>query len=392
MTRYGAEMKALWPLEPEMIFLNHGSYGAAPHAVLEAQADWRRQLEAQPCQFINSVAPAAIRDSAAALASFIGARADDTVFVENTTSGLNAVLRSLPLSRGDEIVISDHIYNATRNTVRFVAERAGAEVRVAQIGLPVTGEDQIFDAVTAALGPRTKLLVIDHVASITAVIFPVARIAAAAAAQGIPVLVDGAHAPGMLDLDVPALGVDWYVGNCHKWLCAPKGAAFLWAAPARQEGVHPTVISHDLGKGFTAEFDKIGTRDASAWLSVPTALAFHQEIGGSNMRERCHTVAVAQAQALASRWNTQTGASDELFGTMSTVRLPNGLPVDRAISERLKAWLWETRRAEVHIMPFGDAFWTRFSVAAYTTEEECQAVGPFIEEAMASIATDLTEA
>ncbi len=382
MTRYGADLKELWPLEPDMIFLNHGSYGAAPHAVLDAQADWRRQLEAQPCQFINAVAPAEIRAAAATLADFIGAQPEDTVFVENTTCGLNAVLRSLSLEPGDEIVISDHIYNATRNSVSFVAEPTGATVKVAEIGLPVACEDEILDAVTGALTDATRLLVIDHVASITAVRFPVARIAEVARARGVPVLVDGAHAPGMLPLDVPALGVDWYVGNCHKWLCAPKGAAFLWAAAGRQADLHPTVISHDLGKGFTYEFDKIGTRDASAWLSVPAALAFHDDLGGPRMRARCHDVAVAEAHALAERWGTETGAPDALFGTMATVRMPGDLPVDREVSERMKAWLWAKHRAEIHIMPFAGAFWVRLSVAAYTSEEECRAVGPLIEAAI----------
>ncbi len=385
MTRYGAELKELWSLEPEMIFLNHGSYGAAPIQVLDAQKNWQRQLEAQPCQFINEVAPAAIRAAAGRLADFIGTRAEDTVFVENTTAGLNAVLRSFPLSPGDEVVISDHIYNATRNTVTFVAEAAGATVAVAKVGLPVADADQIVGAVMGAVNAATRLIVIDHVASITGVVFPVARIAEMARARGIPVLVDGAHAPGMLDLDVAALGVDWYVGNCHKWLCAPKGSAFVWADPARQEGLHPTVISHDLGKGFTFEFDKIGTRDASAWLSVPAALEFHDALGGAVMRQRCHAVAVAEGQALAARWGTETGAPGDLFGTMSTVRLPGSLPADRAVSERLKAWLWAEHRAEIHIMPFGGAFWTRLSVAPYTTEAECRATGPLIEAALEAL-------
>lgn len=388
MSRYGAELKELWPLEPDMIFLNHGSYGAAPKQVLDAQADWQRQLEAQPCQFINTVAPGAIRAAAGVLADFVGTRAEDTVFVENTTTGLNAVLRSIPLEAGDEIVISDHIYNATRNTVKFVADPAGARVVVAEIGLPVANEDQIFNAVMGAVTPATRLIVIDHVASITAVVFPVARIAAAARERGIPVLVDGAHAPGMLDLDITGLGVDWYVGNCHKWLCAPKGAAFLWADPARQNGLHPTVISHDLDKGFTFEFDKIGTRDASAWLSVPTAIAVHQDLGGAQLRKRCHDVAVAEGRALATRWGTQTGASDELFGTMATVRMPGSLPPDRAISEHLKTWLWTEKRAEIHIMPFAGAFWVRLSVAPYTTPEECRAVGPLIEAALEALAPE----
>lgn len=383
MTAYGAEIKELWPLEADMIFLNHGSYGACPIPVLDAQDHWRRTLESQPCQFMNAVAPGAIREAAAALAGFIGARPEDTAFVENTTAGINAVLRSFPFAEGDEVVISDHIYNATRNTLRFVTEPAGATIAVAEVGLPVENEDQIFDAVMSAVTERTRLIVIDHIASITAVVFPVARIVAAAHERGIPVLVDGAHGPGMVDLDMSELGADWYVGNCHKWLCAPKGAAFVWAPEHRQVGLHPTVISHDLGKGFTFEFDKIGTRDASAWLAVPAAIAFHEDLGGRKMRARCHAIAVAEARALATRWSTQVGAADALFGTMATVRVPDrGQVPDRDTAERLKAWLWAQHRAEIHIMPFADALWARLSVAAYTTEEDCRAAGPLIEAAL----------
>jgi len=384
MTRYGDELKGLWPLEPDMIFLNHGSYGAAPDEVLDVQSQWRRQLEAQPCQFINSVAPREIRASADNLGPFLDARGQDIGFVENTTAGINAVLRSFPLREGDEVVVSDHIYNAVRNTLNFILEPVGARMKIAQLGLPVAGEDAIFDAVVGSVTPATRLIVVDHVASATAVVFPVARIAAAARERGIPVLVDGAHAPGMLDLDVPSLGVDWYVGNCHKWLCAPKGGAFLWADESRQEMLHPTVISHDLGKGFTFEFDKVGTRDASPWLSVPAAIAFHERLGGATLRQRNHDVVVAAAKALAARWGTETGAPDAMFGSMATVRIPTEMEVGRPTAERLKTWLWAEHRAEIHIMPFDGAYWLRLSVAAYNTKEECLAVGPLIEAALAA--------
>jgi isopenicillin-N epimerase len=226
---------------------------------------------------------------------------------------------------------------------------------------------------------KTVLAVIDHVASVSGVIFPVAEIAKLCHANSIPVLVDGAHAPGMLDLDIPSLGVDWYVGNCHKWLCAPKGAAILWVRPDQQARLHPGVISHDFGKGFTAEFDKIGTRDQSAWLSVPEALRFHMEHGGANLRKRNHDVVVAAAQALADRFETEMGAPAAMFGSMATVRLPPGLAPDRETADKLKNWLWQNHRAEIHIMPFAGALWLRLSVQAYNDLDECLAVGPMIE-------------
>lgn len=384
MTELGDAAKELWPLEREMIFLNHGSYGATPHSVLAEQTRWRDRLEAQPCRFINHEAPAALRESAGRLAAFLGASPDEIGFVENTTSGVNAVLKSLEFAPDDEVLVTDHVYNAVRLTLNFVFEPAGARLVTAPVGLPIRAAQGLAGQVIDAITPATRLIVIDHVASISGVIFPVAEIAAEARARGIRVLVDGAHAPGMLDLDVPALGVDWYVGNCHKWLCAPKGAAFVWASATRQTGLHPTVISHDLGKGFTFEFDKIGTRDASAWLSVPEALAFHERLGGSALRARNHNIAVDAARQLAARWGTETGAPDDCFGTMATVRMPGSLPADRPTAEALKRWLWEEHRAEIHIMPFAGALWVRLSVQAYNTLDECLAVGPLIEQAVAA--------
>jgi isopenicillin-N epimerase len=386
MDAFGTDMKDLWPLERGMIFLNHGSYGATPHVVLKEQAHWRAQLEAQPCQFINTVAPGAIRNAASHLADFLGVAAPDLAFVENTTTGINAILKSLRFAPGDEVVVSDHVYNAVRNTLRFVLDPVGAHLVVAEIGLPVRDSAALCAGVMATVNEHTKLIVLDHVASVSAVVFPVADIAAQAKARGIPMLVDGAHAPGMLDLDVAALGVDWYVGNCHKWLCAPKGSAFVWAAPHRQAALHPTVISHDLGKGWTFEFDKIGTRDASGWLSVPAALGFHAERGGPALRARNHAVAVAAAEALALRWGTETGAPGALFGSMATVRAPGGAPADRPTADAIKRWLWDNHRAEVHVMPFCGALWVRLSVQAYNTEDECLAIGPLVEQALRAVA------
>lgn len=374
MERWGHAVKHLWPLAEDMIFLNHGSYGACPKSVLAVQADWRDQLEHQPCQFINHVAPAAIREAAASLADFIGAQSDDVVLVENTTCGINAVLKSLVFEPGDRVVVLDHVYNAIRNTLKFVLEPIGAELHVAPLGLPIESETAILEAIDAALSASTKLLVIDHVASASAVLFPVRRIAELAKARGIPVLVDAAHAPGMLDLDVPSLGVDYYIGNCHKWLCAPKGAAFLWSPKDLQAGLHPTVISHDLGKGFTFEFDKIGTRDASSWLCIPEAIRFHEELGGPELRARNRALALAGGRLLARHWGTEMGAEPEFFGSMTTIRLPGSTPATRPEADRLKSELWQQHRIEAHVMPFAGALWLRISVQAYNELADVEAL------------------
>jgi isopenicillin-N epimerase len=268
--------------------------------------------------------------------------------------------------------------------VRFVLDGTGASMRMVEIGLPVADTTMITERIAGALTERTRLVLIDHIASASAVRFPVAEIAALCRARGIPLLVDGAHGPGMVDLDITALGVDWYVGNCHKWLCAPKGAAFLWASRPRRVGLHPTVISHDLGKGFTAEFDKIGTRDASAWLSVPAALAFHEEIGGAGLRARNHALAVAFGEALAERLDTETGAPPALLGSMVTVRLPR-LPPDRPSADRIRNWLWDERRIEAHAMPFAGALWCRIAIQAYNSEDEVGPLGDALEAAIAAL-------
>ena len=239
-----------WLLDPGVTFLNHGSFGAAPRAVLAEQARWRERMERQPTAFMSFELPGALRAAAEKLAAFVGAAAGDLVFVENATAGCNAVLHSLPLAPGDEILLTDHGYPAVRKAAAHVAARTGARLIEATIPFPLHARAEILAALAARLTSRTRLLIVDHVTSPTASIMPVAELAALARAAGARVLVDGAHAPGMLSLDVSAIGGDWYVGNCHKWLMAPKGSAFLWASRSAQAGLHPPVISHGYGEVF----------------------------------------------------------------------------------------------------------------------------------------------
>ncbi|MEM9240403.1 MAG: aminotransferase class V-fold PLP-dependent enzyme [Pseudomonadota bacterium] len=378
-------IRSLWSLETDMVFLNHGSYGATPRAVQEEQTRWRALMEQQPVRFMLDHAPREIRAAADRLAAFLGAEGQEIGFVENATAGVNAVLGSMDFDEGDEVIITDHVYNAVRNTLRHRLEPVGACLVTAKIGMPVPSPNEVHDRVMAALTPATRLILLDHVASVSAAIFPVAEIAASAREQGVAVLIDGAHGPGLIDLNVPTLGVDWYVGNCHKWLCAPKGAGFVWAAAERQVGLHPPVISHALGQGFAAEFDMVGTRDASAWLSVPAAIDLHEKLGGAGLRERNRSVALEAAARLAARWNTGAGASPEQFGGMVTVRLPDGLAPGRENAERLRRWVWEARRIELVVSAFAEAHWLRMSVPAYVSAEDCDAAGPAIEAGLEAL-------
>ena len=361
----GHAIRHAWRLDPNFITVNHGSFGATPDCVLAEQDVWRRRMEAQPTRFMATVLPDAQRDAASWLAAFVGAAGADIVFVNNATTGCNAVLRSLSLQPGDEVLVLDHGYGAVRNTVRFVTERAGARTIEAAIPFPHVTVDGLLNAVTAAIGPSTRLAVIDHITSASALVMPLDRIIAACHDAGVPVLVDGAHGPGQVTLDLNDLGADWYAGNCHKWLCAAKGCGFLWTSAARQRDTHPTVISHGLGQGYLQEFDWTGTIDPSPYLSIGTAIEFHESLGGASLRQRNIDLAAEAASLVARRLNTQP-IDVAPGGAMRLVRLPTGPDTQAAVlrAELLRAGT----DAPVHAI--GGALWLRLSAFAYNELED----------------------
>src|SRR6185437_2395458 len=362
----GRAIRHEWRLDPDFLTVNHGSFGATPACVLAVQAEWRDRMEAQPSRFMRAMLPGALRDAANRLGGFIGAPGADIAFVDNATAGCNAVLRSLQFAPGDEILVLDHGYNAVRNTVRFVTERAGARMTEAPVPFPDFSADRMVASMQAAITPRTRLAVIDHITSGSALVLPVQRLVEVCHAAGVPVLIDGAHAPAQVDLDMHAIGADWYAGNCHKWLCAPKGAAFLWAAPQRQAALHPVIISHGLGGGFLAEFDWTGTRDFSAFLSVPAALDFHAKLGGAVLRTRNIALAMEGAALIARRLNTEPVATG---GAMGLVRLPVAEPATAALSLTFRDRLLAAGTdAPTHVM--GGALWLRLSAFAYNDLED----------------------
>jgi len=366
MSAWGPAVRGEWTLDPDFLTLNHGSYGATPRVVLAAQDAWRARMEAQTSRFFRRDLPPALRAAAGALAAFLGAEGQDLAFVENATTGCNAVLRGLRLAPNDEVVMLSHVYGAVRNTIRYVTERAGARIVEAAIPFPRPLPDDIVAAVAAALTPRTRIAVIDHITSASALVLPIAHIVAACHAHGVPVLVDGAHGPGHVDINLPAINADWYTGNCHKWLNAPKGCAFLWARRDRQHDLHPTTISHGFNTGFLAEFDWTGTWDPSACLSVTAALDFHARLGGPALRTRNAELAFEAATLVAARLGTETGGGNEVSGAMGLVRLPGPATAERAgtIRERLLDLGTDT---PVHALPGrdADALWLRLSAQAY---------------------------
>jgi len=325
------ELRQHWSLDLGLTFLNHGSFGACPRAVLDHQAALRARLEASPVQFMLGV-PAALEHLRSVVAPFVGVEPAELVFVRNATEGVNAVLRSLSFEPGDELLTSNHAYPACVNALRFVAQQAGASVKVVEVPFPLESAEQIVAAFRAGISPRTRLCLLDHVTSATALVFPVAAIAQLMRQHGISVLVDGAHAAGMLDLDIRALGVDYYATNFHKWACAPKGAGMLWVRAELCHQIHPSVVSHGFSEPepqrFQAMFDWTGTSDPTAWMCIEQALQFMGGLlpgGWPRVREENRRLALRARDVLCKALGQPAPAPDDLIGSMATIPLPSAV-------------------------------------------------------------------
>jgi isopenicillin-N epimerase len=352
-----------WLLDPQITFLNHGSFGATPAAVLDAQSELRRLLEAEPVRFMVRELEPRLDEARRELAAFVGARPESLAFVPNATAGVNAVLRSLDFRAGDEILTTTQEYNACRNVVDFVCAASGARAVVADLPFPVDSAARLAAPLLERVTDRTRLVLVDHVTSQTALVFPIAEIARALHSRGIDLLVDGAHAPGMIPLDLEALGAAWYTANCHKWICAPKGSAFLWARSDRREAIRPVAISHGANSPrtdrsrFLIEFDWTGTFDPTAWLSVPVAIRFLGSLLGGGWPElmrRNHELALEGRDLLCRALGIDAPAPDDLLGSMASVPIPDGLSASAPAlyGDPLQDALLETFGIEVPIVPW----------------------------------------
>ena len=404
MTKFGRAMLDLWHLDPAVTYLNHGTVGAVPKRVLAAQRDIQDAIERNPAlALLRELSEVRVgvptgkqprlRALADQVAPFFAARGEDLLFVDNATTGANAVLRSLRLAEGDEILVTDHGYGGVTNAARFVAREAGASLRTLALPDPVAQPSDVVDAVVAALAAnpeRVRLAVIDHIAADSSLIFPVRAIAEACHARGVPVLVDGAHAPGAIALDIPSLGVDWYVGNLHKWAWVPRSSGILWASPERQSslhpvvtswraGLHPTVISWGLDLGASAEFDLVGTRDPSPYLAVPAALELRRELGGEEaIRGYNHALVWQAARALTERWGTSYVVPESMVGPMATVPVPANLGATVDDASRLKDSLLFEDALELNVKAIHGGLRVRLAAQIYNEMADFERLGEAI--------------
>lgn len=372
-------LRAEFLLDPDIVFLNHGSFGACPRPVFEVYQAWQRELERQPVAFLGRRFPDLMRIARTHLAGAIGCAPDDVVYVPNATHGVNVVAHSLGLAPGDEVLTTDHEYGACDRTWRLVTHAAGATYRAVPLDAPLSTHDALVDAFWAAVGPRTRVIYLSHITSPTGVIFPVAEICRRARAAGILTVVDGAHAPGQVPIDMRAIGADAYTGNLHKWLCAPKGSAFLYVRPELQARIEPLVVSWGwepdadywpYDSPFVAAHEWAGTRDPSAFLAVPAALDYRRERRWDAVVARCHRLArEARARLTALPGVTALHPDDDAwYAQMIAVVLPR---VDPAA---LKARLYDDFGVEVPIIAWNERVLLRVSVQGYNTHGDIDAL------------------
>lgn len=363
-------------IRPDITFLNHGSFGACPRPVFEVYQEWQRRLEADPVEFLGRRLDGLLDEAREPLAAYVGTQAEQIVYVENATFGVNIVARSLlpSLEPGDEVLATDHEYGASDRTWRFLCPQRGVHYINQPIPVPLTSDEEMLEYLWRGVTPRTKVIFVSHITSPTALIFPLEKICQRARSAGIITVVDGAHAPGHVPLHLETLGVDFYVGNCHKWLCAPKGAGFLYARPERQALLHPLVVSwgwESLMPGvspFQDYFGWIGTKDPASYLSVPAAIAFQREHDWDTVRLACHELTSSARQQITELVGCEPICSDnsQWWGQMCAIPLPNG---DAAELHRLLREEWSI---EIPVISWHDRRLIRISLQGYNSPADVE--------------------
>lgn len=395
------DLRDLFLLRQDMVFLNHGSFGACPRPVFEAYQARQLELERQPVEFLGRRCSELLREARRSLGDLLGAAPDDLIYVPNATTGLNTVARSLLLKPGDEVLATDHEYGALDRTWRFICAKRGARYVNQPVPLPIRSAEEVIEAVWSGITPRTQVLFISHITSPTALILPIAELIRRARAAGILTVIDGAHVPGQISLNLSELGADFYSGNCHKWLCSPPGSAFLYARRDVQHLIEPLVVSWgwnpdrpdpkglrdpwglseasgpggllDLGEAssrFVDENEWQGTRDPSAYLSVPAAIQFQAEHDWARVRAECHELLREARRPIEALTGLPPICPDspEWYAQMAAFPLP---PCDAGALQRR---LYDEYRVEVPVIEWGGRQLVRVSVQGYNTEADIDAL------------------
>lgn len=365
-------LRAQFQLDPDIVFLNHGSFGATPKPVFEVYQAWQRELEREPVAFVGRRQEALLDAARARIATYVNAPADSVSFVVNATSGLNVVARSLPLKPGDEVLTTNLEYGALDLTWEHLCGKAGASYVQQPITLPVTTRDAVVDQLWEGVTERTRAIFLSHITSGTALILPVEEICARARNEGILTIIDGAHVPGQLDLDMEKIGADVYSGNFHKWLCTPKGSAFLYVSPSHHEWTESLTISWGWrgDHTFVTRNQMQATRDVSAFLAVGRGIDFQREYRWHEVRERCFAMLAALRQELHDRWGTEPlyPDSQEWYRQLAMITLPDSAPED------LRDRLFYQHGIEIPTTGHGDIRGVRVSVQGYTSDSDLDAL------------------
>ena len=389
-------MRSEWLLDPDVTYLNHGTVGVTPRRVLAHQRAITDEIERQPARFMlreladtdgTATTLPRLRVAAAAVAEFVGVAAEDLVFVDNITTGANAVLRSFPFKTGDEIAVTNLGYGGVTNTAAYVARTTGATLRTIELPQPGAAADEFIEAIAAGLGAHTRLLIVDHITAATAMVLPLAQIAALCHDRGVLVFADGAHVPGNIPVDIDSLGVDWYAANLHKWAWAPRSCGLLWSAKQHQGYLHPTVISWGLDNGIAAEFDLLGTRDPSAALTAPFSIELLDEFGGDEgvtaIYRYNHELAWWAGQHLAECWGTRFATPEAMIGSMVNVRVPAGLGTTKDDAGRLRAQL-DDAGIEVPVFAGTDQLTLRVCAQIYCDRADIEHLGDAVAKSAAN--------
>jgi isopenicillin-N epimerase len=374
-------------LDRDVVFLNHGSFGACPRPVFERYQAWQLELERQPVEFIGRRLFGLLAEARAALATYLGVQADDVVYVANVTSALNIVARCLPLEPGDEILTTDHEYGALQRAWTFVAEHRGARLVTQRLPVPIHSPEEIVEALWAGVTPRTRVLFLSHITSPTAVTLPVEALIGRARQAGIWTVLDAAHSPGQVPLDLHRLGVDFAGGNCHKWLSSPKGAGFLYVRRELQHLIEPLVVSWGWrpdqpgGSVFVDQIERQATHDPSAYLTVPTAIAYQAARDWPRIRQECHELVRLARHRLSEITSIESLLADDprLFAQMATLPLPH------CDVTALKTRLYDVYRIEIPITLWGDVACLRISVQGYNTRADVERLASAVADLLPQV-------